>query len=70
MPKANAATRRLINEIVLEEETDVDPEDQPINHFELYVRAVEECGADTAPIHRMGAVSAVGRSILQALDAA
>lgn len=70
MPTANAATRRLINEIVLEEETDVDPEGQPTSHLELYVRAMEECGADTAPIHRMVVVSAAGRSISQALDAA
>lgn len=70
MPTANAATRRLINEIVLEEETDVDPEGQPTSHFELCVRAMEECGADTAPIHRMVAAVAAGRSISQALDAA
>ena len=70
VPTANAATRRLINEIVLEEETDVDPEGQPTSHFELYVRAMEECGADTAPIHRMVAAVAAGRSISQALDAA
>lgn len=56
MPTANAATRRLINEIVLEEETDVDPEGQPTSYFEFYVRTMEECGADTAPIHRMVAV--------------
>lgn len=46
-PHGNAANRRLINEIVLEEETDIDPEGQPISHFELYVRAMDECGADT-----------------------
>lgn len=40
------------------------------SHFELYVRAMEECGADTAPIHRMVAAVAAGRSISQALDAA
>ena len=70
MPTANAATRRLINEIVLEEETDVDPEGQPTSYFEFYVRTMEECGADTAPIHRIVAAVAAGRSISQALDAA
>jgi len=70
VPTANPATRRLINEIVLEEETDVDPEGQPTSHFELYVRAMEECGADTAPIRRLVAAVAAGRTIPQALTEA
>ncbi len=70
VPTANAATRRLINEIVLEEESDVDPQGQPTSHFELYVRAMEECGADTAPIRRLVAAVAAGCSVAQALDAA
>lgn len=70
VPTANPATRWLINEIVLEEETDVDPKGQPISHFELYVRAMEECGADTAPIRRLVAAVAAGRTIKQALNEA
>ncbi len=70
VPTANAATRRLINEIVLEEETDVDAQGQPTSHFELYVRAMDECGADTAPIRRLVAVAAAGGSVESALDAA
>jgi hypothetical protein len=70
VPTANPATRRLINEIVLEEETDVDPEGHPTSHFELYVRAMEECGADTAPIRRLVAAVAAGRTITQALTEA
>ncbi|WP_035564264.1 DUF3050 domain-containing protein [Hymenobacter sp. IS2118] len=70
VPTANAATRRLINEIVLEEESDVDPQGQPTSHFELYVRAMEECGADTGPIRRLVAAVQAGSSVTQALDAA
>ncbi|WP_201979188.1 DUF3050 domain-containing protein [Hymenobacter rubidus] len=70
VPSANPATRRLINEIVLEEETDVDPQGQPTSHFELYVRAMDECGADTAPIRRLLAAVAAGRTTAQALDEA
>jgi hypothetical protein len=70
VPTANPATRRLINEIVLEEETDVDLQGRPISHFELYVRAMEECGADTAPIRRLVAAVNAGRTVSQALDAA
>ncbi|MBO2009666.1 DUF3050 domain-containing protein [Hymenobacter negativus] len=70
VPTANPATRRLINEIVLEEETDVDPEGQPASHFELYLRAMEECGANTAPIRRLVAAVAAGCTVSQALSEA
>ncbi|MBD2766537.1 DUF3050 domain-containing protein [Hymenobacter sp. BT664] len=70
VPTANATTRRLINEIVLEEETDVDPNGQPVSHFELYLRAMEECGADTGPIRQLLAALAEGRTLSQALTAA
>jgi hypothetical protein len=67
VPTANPATRRLINEIVLEEETDLDPQGQPISHFELYVRSMEECGANTLPIRRLIAAVGAGRTVSQAL---
>ncbi|GAA4015955.1 DUF3050 domain-containing protein [Hymenobacter fastidiosus] len=67
VPRGNAATRRLINEIVLEEETDVDQHGRPTSHFELYLRAMEECGADTQPIRRLLDALSVGESVEQAL---
>jgi hypothetical protein len=67
VPTANPATRRLINEIVLEEETDLDPQGQPTSHFELYVRAMEECGADTEPIRRLVTAVAAGHTVKQGL---
>ena len=70
VPTGNPATRRLINEIVLEEETDVDPEGQPTSHFELYLRAMREAGADTAPAERLLAALAAGDSVPAALAAA
>jgi hypothetical protein len=70
VPKGNPATRRLINDIVLEEETDLDPEGQPTSHFELYLRAMREAGADTAPAERLLAALAQGASVPAALAAA
>ena len=70
VPTPNPATRRLINEIVLGEESDVDAEGRPTSHFELYVRAMEECGANTGPVRRLVAAIAAGRTVSQALTEA
>lgn len=70
VPSANPATRRLINEIVLGEESDIDLQGQPVSHFELYVQAMDECGANTAPIHRLVAAVAAGQPVRLALHAA
>lgn len=49
-PKGNAETRHLINEIVVGEEADVDLNGIRKSHFELYVDAMKQCGADTKQI--------------------
>lgn len=45
-PPVNANTAFLINEIVVGEETDKDQYGQRMSHFELYLKAMQECGAD------------------------
>lgn len=51
-PTGNAATRHLINEIVVGEESDVDEHGQRKSHFELYLEAMEQCGANTTSINQ------------------
>ena len=53
VPKGSAGTRYLINEIVLGEESDVDQAGNRISHFELYLQAMAQAGADTAPIRAL-----------------
>lgn len=50
IPKGNPLTRRLINEIVLAEETDQDEKGNVISHFELYIEAMNDCNADISKI--------------------
>jgi hypothetical protein len=49
LPTRSAVTRRLVNEIVLGEESDV-YEGRPASHFELYLEAMELAGADRSAI--------------------
>jgi hypothetical protein len=41
---------RLVNQIVVGEESDLDQHGKPISHFELYLKAMEEVGASTTEI--------------------
>lgn len=50
-PVGNANTRYLINEIVAGEESDVDGAGIRKSHYEMYLEAMDQCGADTTPIY-------------------
>ena len=51
-PSLYPESRRFINEIVLGEESDLF-EGRAISHFELYLEAMAEFGADTAPMRTL-----------------
>src|SRR5258708_17894843 len=55
-PKGSPDTRHLINEIVVGEESDVDSFGNRKSHFELYLDAMQQCGADTSQIEKFIAV--------------
>ena len=61
-PVGDKKIRRLINSIVLEEESDVDKDGNPSSHFEMYLEAMKECGAKTKDIEKF--VSKVDRNLI------
>ena len=52
-PTADAEARRLVNEVVLDEESDALPDGGYSSHFELYLDCMRQAGADTGPIDRL-----------------
>jgi hypothetical protein len=51
VPRGSPESRRLINDIVLVEESD-ELGDGFISHFELYLQGMQEAGADVGPVSR------------------
>ena len=50
LPTPDPEARRLVNEIVLDEESDDLPDGRSSSHFELYLDGMRRAGADTGPI--------------------
>jgi hypothetical protein len=68
VPVGSANTRFLINEIVTGEESDVDPSGNRISHFELYLRAMNELGANTTPIQTLIGLCRSGCPVEEAMS--
>lgn len=68
VPVGSANTRYLINEIVLGEESDVDEAGNRTSHFELYLKAMEQMGADTTAITQLLTYLHNGVPVQQALQ--
>ncbi|MBB5121973.1 heme oxygenase [Streptomyces eurocidicus] len=69
VPEGTAAGRRLINEIVLVEESD-ELGDGYLSHFELYRAGMADAGADTGPIDSFVRALREGVPVGKALEAA
>jgi hypothetical protein len=67
-PVGSATTRYLINEIVLGEESDVDEAGVRISHFELYLKAMQQMGADTSTIQLLLQKINLGENIIDAIN--
>ena len=67
-PTGSPTTRRFINEIVLGEESDMDSNGEVASHFELYIEAMKEIGANTKIIESFLALIENGHSIETALN--
>ena len=70
VPVGDAGERRFVNEIVLDEESDLDERGGYTSHFELYQRAMGSAGADTAAIERFLAEVRSGTEVAKALELA
>jgi hypothetical protein len=68
VPSSNPQARRLINEIVLCEESDDDGEGGYASHFEMYLTAMERCEANTTQIEEFVAALRNGTGPLIALE--
>ncbi len=51
-PTVNTETRYLINEIVIAEESDLTLDGRRQSHYEMYLEAMQDCGASTAEVER------------------
>lgn len=68
VPSDHRVAGRLINEIVWGEETDVNKDNIPMSHFEMYVESMSSIKADTKPIDKFINLLNDGLNTNQALE--
>src|SRR5208282_2087295 len=66
-PADNARAARLINDIVIGEETDVGPDGFYVSHLDLYLRAMADVGASTRQFDKFRSLARVGTSVEAAM---
>jgi Protein of unknown function (DUF3050) len=67
VPKGEPNLRRMVNEIVCGEESDRLPDGRCISHYELYLEAMQDAGADTRHIQRFVSAMQSGNGVSEAL---
>lgn len=70
LPKGSAQVRRLVNEIVLGEESDELPAGGITSHFELYLQAMREAGANTGQMENFIRLLEAGHTVTAGLEQA
>ena len=66
-PADNARAARLINDIVIGKETDLDPDGSYISHLDLYRRAMADIGPSTQQFDRFCSLAKIGVPVEMAL---
>jgi|HubBroStandDraft_4_1064222.scaffolds.fasta_scaffold01312_6 hypothetical protein len=66
-PSDNTRAARLINDIVIGEETDVGPDGSYVSHLDLYLRAMADVGASTFQFERFRTLALLGVPVEVAL---
>jgi|SRR5690554_750267 len=67
VPAKNAAICRFVNEIVYEEESDINELGEPKSHFEMYLDAMKQIGANTNQINQFIDLIKSGKSVEHSL---
>ncbi len=67
-PSPSASLTRLINEIVYAEESDINEKGEAKSHFEMYLDAMLQLGADTTEIKHLINGIQQGKSVDEAID--
>lgn len=68
LPSATPVATRMINEIVLAEESDETPDGISMSHLELYLLSMKDAGADTGQIEEFIAWLRTGKPVNRALE--